>query len=479
METKPPAMPTETAPKPTLNLGYIGAALVVGYIVQALAFRHLPSLGAAIAGLALTLAVRFGPAERQPNRWLIYAAASFFAALAFRASEVLIALNAMAGVIAVTMAAYSTKRPVAEWTVSQTFLAVMVPPIAAAAYGPGTTVRSLPYHRRSNLGPVLIGLLIGIPVLLVFGSLFASADAVFSDLVENLVRIEFLRELTGHVFWSFVLGSHLVGLWMFSIRVKDDVLDIHVPAPGRSVETATVLVLLNAMFALFVAIQIRYLFGGVEANAVTLSEHARRGFFELVTVASLVLAVVLVASWAGHLPSQRSAVVNWLSLSLIGLTALVLVSAVSRMMAYWDAFGLTELRLYTTVFMAWIAIALAVMIHAIRAGDSRPFVRVVLSAAAILLIGLSVANPDGLIARTNLSREAIIKTDVGYLGGLSVDRVPVVVDYLETHRLDCSGPLLADIRNDLERLDEDPSIFSQSWGSWRANAAYARLADCS
>lgn len=478
METKSPPTPTETTPKTTLKLGYIGAAMVVGYIVQALAFRHAPGLGAAIAGLALTLAVRFGPSDRQPNRWLIYAAAWFFAALAFRASEVLIALNSIAGVITVTMAAYSTKRPIGEWTVSQTFLAVTVPPIAAAAYGPGTTIRSLPHDRRSNLGPVLVGLLVGIPILLVFGSLFASADAVFSELVDKLVKIEFLRGLSGHVFWTLVLGSLLVGLWVFSIRVRDDVLDMHVVPPGHSIETATVLVLLNAMFVLFVAIQIRYLFGGVEANAVTLSEHARRGFFELVTVASLVLAVVLVASWAGHLPNQRSAVVNWLSAGLIGLTALVLVSALSRMMAYWDAFGLTELRLYTTVFMAWIAIALAVMVHAIRAGDSRPFVRVVLSAAAILLIGLSVANPDALIARTNLSRGAIIKTDVGYLGGLSVDRVPVVVEYLQTHRFECSGPLLADIRTDLERLDDDQSVFSESWSSWRAIPVYETVADC-
>ncbi|MDH5422535.1 MAG: DUF4173 domain-containing protein, partial [Acidimicrobiia bacterium] len=112
-------------------------------------------------------------------------------------------------------------------------------------------------------------------------------------------------------------------------------------------------------------------------------------------------------------------------------------------------------------------------------GDSRPFVRVVLSAAAILLVGLSVANPDALIARTNLSREAIIKTDVGYLGGLSVDRVPVVVDYLQTHEIDCSGRLVADIRDDLEQLDEDPSIFSESWGSLRAGAAVERLTDCS
>ncbi|MBK5266419.1 MAG: DUF4173 domain-containing protein [Acidimicrobiia bacterium] len=478
MDTKPPPTPRQVAPRPTLPVVSLAWAVLIGFLVQALAFRHAPGFGAAISGLALTLGIRFGPSERSPNRWLIYAAAMFFGALAIRASEVLIALNAMAGLAAVIMATYSTKRPVREWTVSQTILAVLVPPVAAVAYGPTTTFRSLPSHRQSSLGPVLIGLLIGVPILLVFGTLFASADAVFSDLVDRLVALDVIRSVTGHIFWSVALGSLLVGMWMFSSQIKESALGFRAEPAGRSVETTTVLVLLNALFAVFVVIQIGYLFGGVDSNPVTLSEHARQGFFELVAVASLVLGIVLVASWTGHTATHRSAVVNWLSQSLIALTGLVLVSAVRRMLAYWEAFGLTELRLYTTVFMLWIAIALVAMAFSIIRSDTRPFVRVVLCAATVLLLGLTVANPDAIIARTNLGRQAIIQTDVSYLGGLSVDRVPVVAEYVRNHPVECDSPLLTDLRHDLKALDEDESIFSSSWSARQAAATSATLGDC-
>lgn len=478
MDTKPPPTPIEATHRPTLPLMILGWAALIGFLVQALAFRHAPGLGAAISGLALTLGIRFGPSDRPPNRWLIYAAALFFGSLAIRASEVLIALNAMAGLTAVVMATYSTKRPVGEWTVSQTIMAVLVPPVAATAYGPSTTFRSLPSHHRGHLGPILIGLIIGVPILLVFGTLFASADAVFSDLVDRLVAVDVIRSVAGHIFWSVTLGSLLVGMWMFSSQIKESALGFRAPPAGRGIETTTVLVLLNALFAVFVVIQIGYLFGGVDSNPVTLSEHARQGFFELVAVASLVLGIVLVASWTGHNATERSTVVNWLSQSLIALTGLVLISAVRRMLAYWEAFGLTELRLYTTVFMLWIAIALVAMAFSITRSDTRPFVRVVLSAAAVLLIGLTVANPDAIIARTNLGRQAIIQTDVSYLGGLSVDRVPVITEYVRNHPVDCNSPLLTDLRHDLKALDAGSSIFSSSWSAWRATATYATLSDC-
>jgi hypothetical protein len=148
------------------------------------------------------------------------------------------------------------------------------------------------------------------------------------------------------------------------------------------------------------------------------------------------------------------------------------------MLAYWEAFGLTELRLYTTVFMLWIAIALVAMAFSIIRSDTRPFVRVVLGAAAVLLLGLTIANPDAIIARTNLGRQAIIQTDVSYLGGLSVDRAPVVAEYVRNHPVECDSPLLTDLTHDLNALDEDKSIFSSSWSARQATAAYGTLGDC-
>ena len=58
--------------------------------------------------------------------------------------------------------------------------------------------------------------------------------------------------------------------------------------------------LTDALFAAFVTIQAAYLFGGRDTLArsgMTYAEYARRGFFELVAVAVLTLALVLVLDW--------------------------------------------------------------------------------------------------------------------------------------------------------------------------------------
>src|SRR5205823_3431807 len=66
---------------------------------------------------------------------------------------------------------------------------------------------------------------------------------------------------------------------------------------GR-IELVVVLGALDALFLAFVLVQFRYFFGGanlVETSAtLTYSEYARRGFFELVYVAALVLPTLLV-----------------------------------------------------------------------------------------------------------------------------------------------------------------------------------------
>src|SRR6185295_6990389 len=65
-------------------------------------------------------------------------------------------------------------------------------------------------------------------------------------------------------------------------------------------EVATALGALVLLFAAFVAVQLRYFFGGdalVQATAgMRYADYARRGFFELVTVSVLVLPVLLSAN---------------------------------------------------------------------------------------------------------------------------------------------------------------------------------------
>ena len=67
------------------------------------------------------------------------------------------------------------------------------------------------------------------------------------------------------------------------------------------VEIGVTLGLLNLLFFAFVLLQLRYFFGDAtlvqDSEGLTFSEYYRRGFFELVTVAALVLPLLLGLHW--------------------------------------------------------------------------------------------------------------------------------------------------------------------------------------
>src|SRR5207244_3162984 len=118
--------------------------------------------------------------------------------------------------------------------------------------------------------------------------------------------------------------------------------------------------LLDALFLVFVVIQLRYFFGGTDliqrTTGLTYAEYARRGFFELVAASALVLPILLAADWAvrNEAPQQRRSFRSLAGL-LILLLAVVMASALERMRLYVDQFGLSEVRLYATAFMVYVA----------------------------------------------------------------------------------------------------------------------------
>ncbi len=188
---------------------------------------------------------------------------------------------------------------------------------------------------------------------------------------------------------------------------------------------------MNLVFAAFVAVQARYLFGGrslVEAQAhLTYAHYARHGFFELVAVSVLVLPVLL---GANALVRNRVRVVRALSFTLVLLELAVAASALQRLRLYTQEYGLTELRIYTTGVVLWLVCVFAWLCVTTLRGRGR-------FAVGMLVLGfaataaLNVLNPDALIARTNLTRPHV---DVRYLGGLSDDAVPTLLARLPSLR---------------------------------------------
>ena len=209
---------------------------------------------------------------------------------------------------------------------------------------------------------------------------------------------------------------------------------VQLPRPALAPsEIAIALSLLNALFIAFLAVQVRYLFGGADLVEVTAglsyAEYARRGFFELVAAAAFVVPVLLVADWAAAedgVGGRR--VLRVTSTLLVVLLAGVLALAAYRMKLYQDAYGLTEQRLYVSVFMIWLTAVLGWLAATVLRGRRRGFAFAAVTGGLACIAALHVVNPHALIARTNISRAASgAEIDGSYLSTLSGDAVPTLI----------------------------------------------------
>jgi hypothetical protein len=325
---------------------------------------------------------------------------------------------------------------------------------------------------------VLRGLLLAAPLLLVFGALLTAADAVFRDLALRLTWSP-LERAASHI--ALVLGcAWLAGGYLRGVLAPGPAASAPSPAGRRGgrAEAVIALGLLDALFLAFVVVQVRYLFGGaarVEASTtLTYAEYARHGFFELTTAVALVLPLLLLADWwlRGTAPSTRRAF-RVLTVLAVALLLVIVVSALQRMRLYQREYGLTELRVYTTAFMIWLAAALVWFAVTVVRGERERFAIGALVAAWLALAALHALNPDAFIARTNLERHAQgHRFDATYLAGLSADAVPAVAQAVP--RL--TGEDRCTIIRSLRAREADPDGDWRSW-SWSRMQAQRALRD--
>jgi hypothetical protein len=149
-----------------------------------------------------------------------------------------------------------------------------------------------------NLLPVIRGLLLALPVLVIFTLLLASADLIFADYLEDLFSLDILPDLLEWLWrgiiilgsaW-FLAGSLAYALGRSQASDEQGVLEKALGSLAQVerlgfIEAATLLISVDLLFLVFVWIQFAYLFGGranITVEGYTYAEYARRGFFELV-----------------------------------------------------------------------------------------------------------------------------------------------------------------------------------------------------
>ncbi|MFG1673130.1 DUF4153 domain-containing protein [Micromonospora sp. NPDC049282] len=344
---------------------------------------------------------------------------------------------------------------------------------------PFAALRGLPWVRRhiatspaaTTVRRVTVSVVATLVVLVVFGSLLASADAAFSEALSALVPDIDLGVVFRGLFLAAVGGLIAVAA-VYTLAAPPDLSTVD-RTNGRRLsllEWAPAIGALTLLFSGFVVVQFTTLFGGQRhvqrVAGLSYAEYARSGFWQLLFVTLLTVAVLGgVTRWAvRERPIERTLLRVLLGLLSV-LSVVIVVSALSRMWTYQKVYSFTGERIFVMAFeMLLGAVFLMILAAGVRwQGRWIPGTTVALTVA--MLLGLAVLNPEDYAARRNTLRyEQTGKIDAWYLRALSADATPALTKLPDPVRR-CTLSWIAD-----ELAEPDP------WYGWNLGRHRARQA---
>lgn len=284
---------------------------------------------------------------------------------------------------------------------------------------------------------VLMGIAISIPVLLVVVPLLISSDAAFENLMVSLFSG------SGTLIAKILLGA-IFALFFFSLLfvlkkgLKREESTLCGQSSYRNLPSATAVTLftiLSVFYAAYLFSQLSYFFGAfVGEYSITPASYARRGFFELCGVCSINLGLIsLITGLARRNEEGEIPLSVRISATLICVfSAIFTVTALSKMLLYISLYGLTRLRLLTSLLMVMLGLIFVGVVISLYLRKF-PTAKYIITVLAVLALAVGFFDVDRTIAFYNVEHYKtgqLEEIDVEHLGGLSDSAVPYLVELL-------------------------------------------------
>lgn len=281
--------------------------------------------------------------------------------------------------------------------------------------------------QKKNIVPVIFGLVLSVPVCVVVMALLMSSDEnfgraferifeylleyFFDDLFDNLVQITFSIPISMYIFGAVFSRA-------YKMKHENEL---------RKIPKTSVRILPSSMcnaflsplifiYVTFVFTQISYLFTnlGTANEEFDFSSYARNGFFELCFVAIINLSVISAIMFFVKLKDKRlpkSVKIFIISFSI--LTLCLIITAIVKMQMYINMYGMTPLRVYTSVFMIYLFVMFIIMI-AKQFVFKISFTKIAYILAVCVIAAMSLLPVDGFIAKYNI--EKYNQGEIGWIG---------------------------------------------------------------
>lgn len=258
--------------------------------------------------------------------------------------------------------------------------------------------------KNKKLGKALIGCLISLPFLFVIIPLLISSDEAFSGMVGlffgNIVSTVF-KIVAGAVISIFIIS--------YGLSLKKKVLPERKKSNFAGVEGITVGVFLSVISLCYLSYlfsQLAYFFSAFsgflpENYEFSVSDYARRGFFEMSVIAALnfliiFIVLILTKKRDGKLHAGIKALCTFIAV----FTLLIISTALSKMVLYIKSLGMTELRVGTSGFMIALGIIFISLIVRIYISKVR-VIRTALISFAVVLTLFGCFNINSVIGEYN------------------------------------------------------------------------------
>ena len=262
-----------------------------------------------------------------------------------------------------------------------------------------------PQKKHRPMAGVLAGLALTVVLLPVVVMLLAGADKAFADLLQTLalrLRFDFSSTLTRLAF-AVPVSFYLFGLF-YGARHKKGVPAQGSAAVAKKLSFAALgipAVTLLVVYLLFFINQLPYFVSAFwgrlpAAGNMTYAQYARGGFFELLWVAVINLALL---GFGKAFVTRGGAVRRVASVLLCLATALMVAIAGSKMALYISAYGTTRKR----VWASWAMVLVAVCIVLFLLDEFKQFslMRVLALCFCGWFFVLCAVNTDALILQAN------------------------------------------------------------------------------
>ena len=315
-------------------------------------------------------------------------------------------------------AAFSSKREkkgrFRGWHIAVGLFVAVIPTIivawllCSADAGFGNIMRSVKDFLSQNIFKEILWFTAGVPLAMyIFGSLFSNASAKHQG----------------------VLTRYQHTIFLHSVSVIPQAIAYAAVTP------------VCILYIIFLSVQANYYFGGFAANlpdGMTYAEYARSGFFELCAVAVINMVIIItLATFTKKKEGGKATVpLKIYSIILSCFTLLLIAVAMSKMIMYIDAYGLSRLRLFTSWFMILLAFAFVFVIVKQIYGKFNYF-GTLAAVFAVLFGALCFCNVDARIAEYNVNAYISGRTekiDMLQLSKLSDSAVPYIIRL--THPVD-------------------------------------------